>query len=140
MTQAKSMRAASIECNECKTQVKHEEVRACLEAHPEEFASYENLLINDSLNRTEECQFCPKGCGTPVFGDVDSPCIRCPNTQCGFVWCFRCKDEWHQGRTCEEQKKLKVQNSEVGVPGLTFLCPSLFVLSLLRSTPQRLLQ
>jgi len=99
------------EGNNCKHQLTHEEVRLFIGEH-ELFMKYERLQLQQTLNHTEDCRWCPRpGCETAMFGDKSTPMMTCP--KCKMKFCFNCKtSEWHPGTTCEMFQKWKMENSQ----------------------------
>jgi len=97
-------------CN-CNHRLTHEEVRLFIGEH-EVFNKYESLQLQQTLNQTEGCRWCPRpGCETAMFGDKLTPMMTCP--KCKMKFCFNCKtSEWHPGTTCEMFQKWKKENSQ----------------------------
>jgi len=99
------------EGSNCKHQLTHEEVRLFI-GQQDLFNKYERLQLQQTLNQTEDCRWCPRpGCETAMFGDKSTPMMTCP--KCEMKFCFNCKtSEWHPGTTCEMFQKWKMENSQ----------------------------
>ena len=67
-------------------------------------------------------RWCTKpGCKGSMRGDsVDTEQVTCP--ECNTVVCFKCKDEWHAGITCEANADQKIFGLE-GAGGTIKFCP-----------------
>ncbi|XP_056587312.1 E3 ubiquitin-protein ligase RNF14-like isoform X2 [Triplophysa dalaica] len=76
----------------------------------EEFARYDRLLLQSSLDRMEDVVYCPrKSCCTPVMVEHESTMGICPS--CRYAFCTLCKRGYHALSQCiataEEIKHLR---------------------------------
>lgn len=67
--------------------------------------------MNDALARDPDCRWCPK-CSTAMIRGDHQLMLRCPGNGCKFVFCFNCKEDWHQDFTCEQYQAWKIENSQ----------------------------
>ena len=77
----------------------------------------ENISLNYlAQNNPDEISFCPTaGCDYMCFYDKNEYHLECP--LCQKSYCLKCKTEWHENITCEENqlsiKGIKNQESEI---------------------------
>ena len=77
----------------------------------------ENISLNYlAQNNPDEISFCPTaGCDYMCFYDKNEFHLECP--LCQKSYCLKCKTEWHENITCEENqlsiKGIKNQESEI---------------------------
>ena len=50
-------------------------------------------------------------CGALLCTEDEDP-TRLQCYVCHYKFCFKCKDEWHEGYTCEQYQEWKIENSE----------------------------
>ncbi|KAJ6228840.1 rbr-type e3 ubiquitin transferase [Anaeramoeba flamelloides] len=59
----------------------------------------------------EKCCRCPKpNCGKPMFFQDNQVEMRC--YYCDYHYCRKCNVEWHDGSTCEQFQKWKLENDD----------------------------
>ena len=97
----------------CEHKLTHQEISYILTK--EEFAKFDEYLLDKTLQSAKDCRFCPGiDCGAAMFGYSDSPMLTCP--KCTKQFCFNCgTEEWHQGVTCHAFKKWKEENGKADV-------------------------
>ena len=49
-----------------------------------------------------------------MIGDSNVSLMNCPNSKCGFAFCFKCKEMWHSNMTCEENEQWKIDKGNLG--------------------------
>jgi len=72
------------------------------------------------VNQNPKLRWCSRiGCENYMAGDQENLRLQCV---CGQEICFNCKDNWHEGRTCEEMLKHDY-NKDIDKKKLVKLCP-----------------
>eukprot|EP01132_Coremiostelium_polycephalum_P001429 gene1429-1803_t len=88
----------------CKKIVTYEEVKHILDG--EWFEKYDNLLLKNSLESDKRVRYCPfVDCGVPMVNNKTDDHCQCP--KCSYSFCFKCRDEWHEGYSCQEWLEIK---------------------------------
>jgi hypothetical protein len=117
LSRMESAHATDIPCPEpsCKRQLAPHEIRHCLVSCLDlaSFERFDNLALQDSLSRIEGVRWCPR-CNTALIGNPDaaSPQITCPADNCGFSFCYNCKDPWHPEITCAAYQAHRDSNED----------------------------
>ncbi|XP_051534333.1 E3 ubiquitin-protein ligase RNF14-like [Myxocyprinus asiaticus] len=74
----------------------------------DEFARYERLLLQSSLDRMADVVYCPrKTCCMAVMVEPDSTMGICPS--CRYAFCTKCKQTYHGLSICKEDEILRLQ-------------------------------
>lgn len=74
-------------------------------------SKYDNFLLNRTLENFSDIVYCPiSSCSKPCIQTNDNKKIKCE--QCDHIFCFDCKQEWHDGYSCEEYEEWKKETSE----------------------------
>ncbi|EKE38722.1 hypothetical protein ENUP19_0301G0005 [Entamoeba nuttalli] len=63
--------------------------------------------VKANLRSDSHTRYCPK-CGYAIIGTRKTPRIVCP--QCSFVYCYNCKEEYHEGYSCKQYQQWKIEN------------------------------
>lgn len=68
---------------------------------------YEQYELNYSaLNHNDDISCCPTpGCNYMFYYMKDDTFFKCPN--CEKEYCMKCKSDWHEKISCEQNKKIK---------------------------------
>lgn len=115
VTKIKGAEVQRIKClhSACQYMATFVEVRHVLPV--EEFARYNDFLLNEALKTESKISWCVRpGCSTPVINESGSPMVRCPKESCRFAYCSQCKIEWHNDVTCEKYQEWKELNAKAG--------------------------
>jgi len=83
---------------------------------PEEYAQWERLLLQRTLDKMDDVVFCPR-CEAISLEDKDH-CAECPS--CLYAFCGVCLGSWHPGVAClsPEERLVSLQRRGVGGKGL----------------------
>jgi hypothetical protein len=85
----------------------------------EYFLKYRRFQNLNLLNSNPDLRWCPRpGCDKHLTGSIDHPHLKC---ECGQEFCFKCREVWHEDKTCEEilQEQFSKLTSELNLK----LCP-----------------
>ncbi|XP_051960548.1 E3 ubiquitin-protein ligase RNF14-like [Xyrauchen texanus] len=104
------IRDGNVQCLDCPepkctsianpTQVKHL-------VGEDEFARYDRLLLQSSLDRMTDVVYCPrKSCCMAVMVEPDSTMGICPS--CRYAFCTKCKQTYHGLSLCKEDEVLRL--------------------------------
>eukprot|EP01133_Synstelium_polycarpum_P002559 gene2559-2933_t len=99
----------SLKCPDslCKRIVTYQEVGHIIKG--ELFEAYDKLLLTSSLERDSNIKYCPyPDCKEAMVVPKDEKHITCTSKECGYQYCGQCREEWHEGLTCEDWAELKV--------------------------------
>lgn len=90
----------------CQRIMSNKEIKQLLESR-ELYNKYDQFILEDFLLKDNHFVFCPTpNCGNGMI-IMDGNKITCQN--CHFIFCLHCKNKYHEGQTCEDNK---LQNDE----------------------------
>ncbi|KYQ89364.1 hypothetical protein DLAC_10027 [Tieghemostelium lacteum] len=97
-------RFPDIKCpqNLCKYKVSYQEVKHILKG--EDFELYDKILFENTMAKNKNVRYCPS-CGTMAIANEDN--CYCPDPNCGYEYCFQCRNAQHHGLTCQENDELE---------------------------------
>ncbi|GMT04909.1 hypothetical protein PENTCL1PPCAC_27083, partial [Pristionchus entomophagus] len=102
-----------VSCPECSSLLHPSDVRAILRASTGgegSIAKYEEFSVRKCLLSEPDTRWCPApDCGFAVIaaGCAACPQLRCSRATCGTLFCYHCKDVWHDSMTCEEARRTR---------------------------------
>ncbi|GMR30825.1 hypothetical protein PMAYCL1PPCAC_01020, partial [Pristionchus mayeri] len=102
-----------VSCPECPALLHPSDVRAILRASvggEDAIAKYEEFSVRKCLLSEPDTRWCPApDCGFAVIaaGCAACPQLRCSRPSCGTLFCYHCKDVWHDSMTCEEARRTR---------------------------------
>ncbi|KAF8381788.1 hypothetical protein PRIPAC_70930, partial [Pristionchus pacificus] len=102
-----------VSCPECPAKLHPTDVRAVLRSSAggeAALAKYEEFSVRKCLLTEPDTRWCPApDCGYAVIaaGCAACPQLRCSRPACGTLFCYHCKDIWHDSMTCEEARRTR---------------------------------
>ncbi|KAH3746125.1 E3 ubiquitin-protein ligase RNF19A [Pelomyxa schiedti] len=104
--------ATALKCPEpsCTCHITPSEVKQLMDRST--YLKYEDFSLKAALAAIPDVRWCPKAnCGNAMIisGGLSAKCL---NPKCRFMFCIKCRDEWHPDISCEMYQKWKLENNE----------------------------
>ncbi|GMT31269.1 hypothetical protein PFISCL1PPCAC_22566, partial [Pristionchus fissidentatus] len=101
-----------VSCFECSSILHPIDVHTALKYSSDDsiIARYEEFSVRKCLLSEPDTRWCPApDCGFAVIAASCAACpqLRCARESCGTLFCYHCKDVWHDSMTCEEARRTR---------------------------------
>ncbi|CEF63213.1 Zinc finger, RING-type domain and Zinc finger, C6HC-type domain and Zinc finger, RING/FYVE/PHD-type domain-containing protein [Strongyloides ratti] len=101
----------SISCPECSEMIHPNEIYSLLKNLPELLEKYENFSLRRVLALDPDTRWCPApDCDYAVIAQSCAACpqLKCGRIECSTLFCYHCKNIWHESQTCDEARRKRM--------------------------------
>lgn len=104
-----------IACPQCSEPMHPSDMEQLLKGQTEYLNKYEDFMVRRFLLSDPDSRWCPApDCSYAVIatGCASCPRIHCQRPECGLLFCYHCKAEWHPDQTCDAARTSRKIPSE----------------------------
>uniref|UniRef100_A0A0K0FL72 RBR-type E3 ubiquitin transferase n=1 Tax=Strongyloides venezuelensis TaxID=75913 RepID=A0A0K0FL72_STRVS len=101
----------NISCPECSEMIHPNEIYTLLKNFPELLEKYENFSLRRVLALDPDTRWCPApDCDYAVIAQSCAACpqLKCGRIECSTLFCYHCKNIWHESQTCDEARRKRM--------------------------------
>uniref|UniRef100_A0A0N4Z0M7 RBR-type E3 ubiquitin transferase n=1 Tax=Parastrongyloides trichosuri TaxID=131310 RepID=A0A0N4Z0M7_PARTI len=110
----------NISCPECSEMVHPNEIYSILKNFPELLEKYENFSLRRVLALDPDTRWCPApDCEYAVIAQSCAACpqLKCGRIECSTLFCYHCKNVWHESQTCDQARKKRMEKEGISNKG-----------------------
>ncbi|EGT32195.1 hypothetical protein CAEBREN_05064 [Caenorhabditis brenneri] len=108
-----------VPCPECSSFLHPNDIKMLVGDVPSLMEKYEAFSLRRYLMTEADARWCPApDCGFVFIATKCAACpqLKCQRPECGTLFCYHCKREWHSNQTCDEARRPEKRKSR----GLAF--------------------
>eukprot|EP00081_Caenorhabditis_elegans_P026002 NP_509382.2 RBR-type E3 ubiquitin transferase [Caenorhabditis elegans] len=108
-----------VPCPECSSYLHPNDIKMLIGDIPTLIEKYEAFSLRRYLMTEADARWCPApDCGFVFIATKCAACpqLKCQRPDCGTLFCYHCKREWHSNQTCDEARRPEKRKSR----GLAF--------------------
>ncbi|PIC20342.1 hypothetical protein B9Z55_025576 [Caenorhabditis nigoni] len=108
-----------VPCPECSSFLHPNDIKMVVGDIPTLMEKYEAFSLRRYLMTEADARWCPApDCGFVFIATKCAACpqLKCQRPECGTLFCYHCKREWHSNQTCDEARRPEKRKSR----GLAF--------------------
>ncbi|CAI2357960.1 unnamed protein product [Caenorhabditis sp. 36 PRJEB53466] len=108
-----------VPCPECSSFLHPNDIKLLVGDIPSLMEKYEQFSLRRYLMTEADARWCPApDCGFVFIATKCAACpqLKCQRPDCGTLFCYHCKREWHSNQTCDEARRPEQRKSR----GLAF--------------------
>ncbi|EFP03670.1 hypothetical protein CRE_19265 [Caenorhabditis remanei] len=108
-----------VPCPECSSFLHPNDIKMLVGDIPSLMDKYESFSLRRYLMTEADARWCPApDCGFVFIATKCAACpqLKCQRPECGTLFCYHCKREWHSNQTCDEARRPEKRKSR----GLAF--------------------
>jgi E3 ubiquitin-protein ligase RNF19A len=99
-------------CPECSEPLHPNDIYSMLCMNPQLLLSYERFMVRRVLMLDADTRWCPgPDCDYAVIANSCAACpkLECERPECGTLFCYHCKGEWHSNMTCDDAREKSME-------------------------------